>query len=69
MGRPKRDITGQKFGWLTAIEPTNRQKPGSGIFYWKCRCDCGRIVEVSLDNLHSGRQYSCGCSRNRRYYE
>jgi hypothetical protein len=31
---------------------------------WRCKCDCGRIVEASRsDKLRNGRAVSCGCYR------
>ena len=55
----KLDITGQKFGKLTALEPT--EKRSNSFIIWKCQCDCGNICEVSLGNLKSGNTKSCGC--------
>ena len=28
---------------------------------WRCRCDCGALLEVSSGNLSSGNTQSCGC--------
>lgn len=49
------DLTGQKFGRLTAI----RYDPGK----WLCRCDCGGSVRVLAANLKKGNSTSCGCKR------
>ena len=58
MGKTK-DITGKKFGKLTAISLTNeRTKYGSAV--WLCRCDCGNMVNVGKDNLGKSTN-SCGC--------
>lgn len=56
-----RDITGQKFGRLTAIERLNKKRGSS--FMWRCRCDCGNEVEVSANSMLSGNTKSCGCLR------
>lgn len=53
------DITGQRFGKLIALEPTEKRR-GSFVI-WKCQCDCGNICEVSLGNLRNGDTKSCGC--------
>lgn len=58
-GRNIKDITGQVFGFLTAIEPTNKRSGNSAI--WKCECTCGEIVEVSNNKLQKGEKTSCGC--------
>ena len=55
-------LTGQMFGFLQAIERTEkRDKKGSVI--WKCVClKCGaQNVERSADALVHGRNVSCGC--------
>lgn len=55
------DITGEKFGRLTAIENTGKQRTGGYI--WSCQCDCGNITEVSVGRLNYGDTLSCGCLR------
>lgn len=52
------DLTGQKFGRLTAIEPAYKEK---GVYYWKCKCDCGNEVYVRKYLLLNGSTRSCGC--------
>ena len=52
------DITGQRFGRLTAIKRTGTR---SGHSLWLCECDCGNTVEVSANSLKRGRTRSCGC--------
>lgn len=51
------DITGMKFGDLTAIEYayTKNKK-----VYWKCLCTCGNETIVRADGLKSGAVKSCG---------
>ena len=51
------DLTGQRFGMLTALEPA--EDIGS-MTAWKCRCDCGKELAVMTAHLRSG-QTSCGC--------
>ena len=57
------DITGQKFGMLTAISPTEKRENGAVV--WLCQCDCGRTKEISGRALRSGIQTSCGCSKQK----
>lgn len=69
MGKAALELSGQRFGYLTALYRLNRQVATGRNYYWKCRCDCGKTVEVNTSNLRSGRVISCGCARNRRKYE
>lgn len=52
------DLTGQKFGRLTAIKPIENH--GHGI-EWLCKCDCGNETVVRCDGLVTGHASSCGC--------
>ncbi len=49
-----KDLTGQKFNRLTAIKYLGGRK-------WRCKCDCGRIIDVFTNNLTRGNTKSCGC--------
>ena len=54
------DITGQRFGRLTALKPTkNRNSKGS--IMWLCECDCGTIKEICITDLRNKGTKSCGC--------
>ena len=57
------DITGDKFGKLTAIKPTER-RAGSNII-WECLCECGCTAFVNSNHLRSGDTTSCGCIKSR----
>lgn len=61
-GRTK-NLTGLKFGRLTALRPTDRREPTNGCTFWECRCDCGNIHLVNSNNLQTGAVQSCGCSK------
>jgi hypothetical protein len=57
------DLSNQKFGLLTAIEPIRKK----GKIRWKCKCDCGNIIDVQTENLkHNVNQRSCGCIKKSR---
>ena len=56
----KQDITGKRYGRLTAIRPTD-QRDVRGSIIWECRCDCGNTVFYSVSCLAQGRTKSCGC--------
>lgn len=55
-----KDLTGKKFGMLTAIEPTDKRYNGTSVI-WKCECDCGNICEATSYVLTHGTKRSCGC--------
>ena len=53
MGRRPADLSGRKFGMLTAKYATEkRDKRGS--VYWHCVCDCGNEVDVTAAGLVHG---------------
>ena len=55
----QKDISGQRFGMLTAIEPTGETRYGTVV--WRCLCDCGGEVYAPLHQLTAGCRKSCGC--------
>lgn len=57
-----KDLTGQRFGYLTAIRRLGMK---DGKTNWQCRCECGTITEATIDVLRNGRKKSCGCYRAR----
>lgn len=54
------DLTGQRFGKLTAIKPTDKRS-SSGSIIWECKCDCGNLAYVPANSLNYGETNSCGC--------
>lgn len=61
--QPFEDVSGHRFGMLTAIRrmPSPR-KPASGS-YWEFRCDCGNTVTRSLGPVRQVSNQSCGCGK------
>lgn len=57
----RKDITGQRFGRLTAVGPL-RSDRRLGVI-WHCRCDCGGEKDVPAAYLLRGQTKSCGCIR------
>ena len=55
------DLTGQKFGRLTAIRI--ERAVISPRPKWLCKCDCGGTAICSTFNLRSGVSTSCGCKK------
>lgn len=62
-GGIRHDISGQKFGRLTALEPTAERASNGGV-RWKCMCDCGNIIYPTMNNLTRGHTTSCGCAKD-----
>lgn len=54
------DISGQTFGRLTAIRPTD-ERDATGSVVWECQCECGSTKLVPGSNLRKGKVRSCGC--------
>lgn len=52
------DITGQKFGRLTAIRFVEKR---GQYYYWLFKCDCENERTIEKNNVKSGKQKSCGC--------
>lgn len=57
-GKPK-DISGMEFGYLTAIEPTDKRDRKDVV--WLCRCRCGTMIEMPATRLILNNTLSCGC--------
>ena len=53
------DLTGQRFGKLTAIKPDHSDNKRG--WWWLCHCDCGNTKIIPSGNLRSGSTISCGC--------
>lgn len=56
----KHDIVGNKYGKLLVLEDTGLRSNDRQVM-WKCKCDCGNIINVKAGNLISGNTFSCGC--------
>lgn len=56
-----KDLTGQRFGRLIAVKPTEQRE--STYVLWECICDCGNTTFATANNLQRGMKQSCGCLR------
>ena len=64
----RQDISGQKFGTLTAIS-INEDRTRPGHIFWNCVCDCGEKTVVNIGNLKNGHTKSHkGCRLKSRSY-
>lgn len=59
MAKKAIDMTGKKYGRLTAIECVGTNYRHSRI--WLCSCDCGNTTIVDGSLLRKGNTKSCGC--------
>lgn len=53
------DLIGKRFGKLTVIKYSHKDKKSNT--YWLCKCDCGGENIVRRNHLLSGGVKSCGC--------
>ena len=56
------DITGYRFGRLSAIEVVHI----NGKRLWRCLCECGNELKYPANRLMVGDIKSCGCLKNER---
>ncbi|MCQ2536246.1 MAG: hypothetical protein MJ110_04665 [Lachnospiraceae bacterium] len=61
-----KDLTGQRFGKLVVLERAESRMISNHLYiFWKCRCDCGKTIEVRAAALTRTKvpTRSCGCLR------
>lgn len=58
-------IKGKKFGRLLVLKYICTKKHNT---IWRCKCDCGKILDIAGSSMTEGNTKSCGCLRieNRR---
>jgi hypothetical protein len=74
---PSVDLTGKKFNRLMVIEYIGLTGGGhtkkflsgntgthAGYHTWRCKCDCGKEIDVRHYKIISGHTKSCGCYRS-----
>lgn len=65
--RKNSNLVGMRFGRLTVIEETGKNRWGSVI--WRCQCDCGNETNLATGVLKHGDTTSCGCYNKDRLRE
>lgn len=62
------DLTGKRFSRWTVLGVDHREqkydkngKKNGGVYFYKCRCDCGNEGVVCAGTLTNGESKSCGC--------
>lgn len=60
------DISGETFGkwYVLKLSDVKKTLNGNNVYYYKCKCECGEVRDVTRRSLISGRSYSCGCFKN-----
>lgn len=59
---PKLDLVGTRWEMLKVIAKSDsRGKSGRQSQYWKCKCDCGKIIELATKDINLKNRISCGC--------
>lgn len=53
------DLTGKRFCFLTVVERADYNIDNRPV--WRCRCDCGNIVDARGECLRKGHTKCCGC--------
>lgn len=56
---PRKNLTNQVFGRLTAIRYSNHEQGTRPL--WICKCSCGKEISVIPASLINGKTKSCGC--------
>lgn len=64
MAKKMVDITGERFGMLTAISPME-ERSANGQMRWLCLCDCGEYAIYPAGQLRQRNVKSCGCLKKR----
>lgn len=54
-----KDISGKKFGKLTAIKRVGKDRFNAAL--WLCKCECGGEKVITGRSLRNGSTKSCGC--------
>lgn len=61
--RPRKDLTGQRFGRLVVLGLAD-VPDRKGFIFWRVRCDCGTEKVIMQNNFIYGQTRSCGCLAN-----
>lgn len=56
------DLTGNRYGIMTAINRAGKNEQGQTL--WLLRCDCGKEIVLPMSDFKYGKQKSCGCLKS-----
>lgn len=62
-GRGISASAGEKYGKLTILSTSRVAYGNTTLTEALCRCECGNEKRILLNNLRTGKQTSCGCSK------
>ena len=60
---------GNRFGKLTVLSAVPDPDGKNRESMWRCRCDCGKEIELSSSSLRTNNTKSCGCLKIQRQKE
>lgn len=58
------NLVNQRFGRLVVVWRAGSKRygvQGNSNAVWECKCDCGKLVQVTAKALRNGQTKSCGC--------
>ncbi len=61
----KKDISGNKYGWLTVICDSGKRNSNKKVL-WHCKCDCGNEIDICKDRMLTDVIPSCGCQSKKK---
>jgi len=64
MGKPIRNLAGNRYGMLVATRMLGGDKHGH--MQWECVCDCGNVSSHGRGELVAGKAKSCGCNQGKK---
>lgn len=53
-----KNLDGVRFGMLTVVSHRFNRR---SLDFWRCKCDCGKVVTLAAKMLQTNRIRSCGC--------
>lgn len=58
-----KDYTNARFGMITVLEKTEKRCKFNNSVIWKCKCDCGKELELAVSEFTRPKRKSCGCDK------
>lgn len=58
-----KNFQNKKFNMITVLEKTEKRCKFNNSVIWKCKCDCGKELELSVSQFTHPTRKSCGCDK------